>query len=203
MKDEQVKELKELYPKGTKIMLEHMDGESQMRSGLTGTVNYVDDAGQIHMNWENGSSLALVPDVDKFTVLNTIKVIYVEPGKPASLVEITDDLASLQKLVGGYIEEYMPFEDEVAIVCNDEGKLNGLPLNRGIYSEENELMDIIAGPFIICYARADSERYENLPKELEKKYLEKFKDPHKFYKTISGIQVIPFSDSEKSYDRER
>ena len=41
----------------------------------------------------------------------------------------------MQSLVEGDIEEYMPFEDEVAIICNDEGKMNGLPLNRAVYSE--------------------------------------------------------------------
>ena len=40
----------------------------------------------------------------------------------------------MQSLVEGDIEEYMPFEDEVAIICNDEGKMNGLPLNRAVYS---------------------------------------------------------------------
>src|SRR5699024_6863922 len=45
-------------------------------------------------------------------------------------------LEAMQELVGGDIEEYMPFEDEVAIICNEEGKIIGLPLNRAIYSEE-------------------------------------------------------------------
>lgn len=41
----------------------------------------------------------------------------------------------MQETVGGYIEEYMPFDDEVAIICNEEGKMNGAELNRAIYSE--------------------------------------------------------------------
>ena len=51
------------------------------------------------------------------------------------LIEIEDTLEAMQSLVEGDIEEYMPFEDEVAIICNEEGKMNGLPLNRAVYSE--------------------------------------------------------------------
>ena len=54
-----LKEIREMYPKGTQIVLTEMAGESQLPYGLKGTVKFVDDAGQIHMSWENGSSLAL------------------------------------------------------------------------------------------------------------------------------------------------
>lgn len=40
-----------------------------MPSGLTGTVEFIDDAKQIHVRWENGSSLALIPKIDKFEIL--------------------------------------------------------------------------------------------------------------------------------------
>ena len=49
-------------------------------------------------------------------------------------IEIEDTLEAMQETVGGYIEEYMPFDDEVAIVCKEEGKMNGAELNRAIYS---------------------------------------------------------------------
>ena len=61
-----IKRLKAEYTPGTKIRLIHMAGEPQMKPGITGTVDCVDDIGQIHMNWENGSSLALDISVDKF-----------------------------------------------------------------------------------------------------------------------------------------
>ena len=61
-----VKEIREMYPEGTQIVLKEMRGESQMPYGLKGTVKFVDDAGQIHMKWENGSSLALNINEDTF-----------------------------------------------------------------------------------------------------------------------------------------
>lgn len=64
-----------------------------------------------------------------------IKVLLVEPNKYPKVIEIENTLQELQKLVGGYIETFTPFEDEIALICNEEGKLTGLPLNRAIYAE--------------------------------------------------------------------
>lgn len=54
-----------------------------------------------------------------------ISVLLVEPNKYPKMIEIDDTLEAMQEVVGGDIEEYMPFEDEVAIICNEEGKLQG------------------------------------------------------------------------------
>ena len=86
----------------------------------------------------------------------------------------------------------MPFEDDVAIICNDEGKMRGLPLNRGICSEDGTLMDIIAGPFFIAYAPVESERFLSMPKELEEKYTEKFRQPEQFFRTPEGIKAVKY-----------
>ena len=133
-----IDKIKKEYTEGTKVVLLNMEGESQMPRGLKGEVDHVDDAGQIHVRWENGSSLALDFEVDTFYKIEAgekISVVLVEPNKYPKVVEIEDTLEAMQKIVGGCIEQYMPFDDEVAIICNDEGKLNGLPLNRAIYSE--------------------------------------------------------------------
>lgn len=61
--------LKLQYKPGTKLCLDRMDGEPQMPVGLKGEVFMVDDIGQIHVQWENGSSLALNIEVDRFHAL--------------------------------------------------------------------------------------------------------------------------------------
>ena len=53
--------LREQYPAGTRICLNSMDGEAGMPQGLEGTVQYVDDAGQLGVKWDNGRSLSLIP----------------------------------------------------------------------------------------------------------------------------------------------
>nr|MBQ4458211.1 DUF3846 domain-containing protein [Clostridia bacterium] len=121
-----------------------------------------------------------------------IRVILCKPGEKASITEIGDSLESMQKAVGGWIEEYMPFEDEVAIVCNEEGKINGLTLNRAITDEDGQLQDIIAGDFFIAYAPMASEKFLSMPEELEKKYLEKFEMPEMFYRDNGSIKTIKY-----------
>ena len=121
---------------------------------------------------------------------NQIRVLMIEPEKPPEMREISDTLKSMQEAVGGWIEEYMPFDDDVALVVNEEGKINGLPLNRAIRSEDGSLQDIIAGPFFICSAPVESESYQSLTPEMEKKYREKFRNPERFYMTDKGIHVV-------------
>lgn len=64
-KDE-LKRLKTLYNKGVRICLDYMYGEPYMYPGLKGTVEHVDDIGQIHVKWDNGSTLALNTECDEF-----------------------------------------------------------------------------------------------------------------------------------------
>ena len=64
--EKQLELLRKRYPAGTFVCLDAMEGEGRMTSGLKGKVLYVDDAGQIHVQWENGSGLALIPGVDQF-----------------------------------------------------------------------------------------------------------------------------------------
>lgn len=112
----------------------------------------------------------------------TMRVILCRYGEPAEVIEMEDSLKAMQEIVGGLIEEYMPWDDEVAIICNEEGKMNGLPLNRAVRDEYGTIQDVIAGDFFICYAPIESERFLSMPPELEEKYLRKFKNPERFYR---------------------
>ncbi len=125
-----------------------------------------------------------------------LKVILCRPGEAAEVVEIEDDLESMQGLVGGLIQEYMPFHsktdpryDDVAIICNEEGKLMRLPPSRAITDEEGRVMDVIAGPFFICYAPLESERFLSMPPDLEEKYLKRFKMPERFIVSNGFVMV--------------
>lgn len=130
-----------------------------------------------------------------------IKVIFCETGKRARILETDNNLGCFQKLVGGWIEEYMPFDDDVAIVCNEEGKTMGLTLNRGITDENGQLLDIIAGDFFICYAPIESEKWLDLPPELEKKYMEKFFLPEEFRKENGKIKVTKYDPGDLPINR--
>lgn len=108
----------------------------------------------------------------------TIKVILVEPGKTASIRFIDKGLESYQKTVGGWIEQFCPFDDPVAIICNEEGKIEGLPLNRAVKNKNGEVLDIIAGTFFIC--GLGEEEYCSIPDDLSMKYHDMFYNPEYF-----------------------
>ena len=123
-----------------------------------------------------------------------LKVILCEAGKEARVIEIEDTLEAMQSTVGGMIEEFMPFEDDVAIVCNDEGKMLRMPLNRAVRNEDNSILDVIAGDFFICYAPMWSEKFLSLPEDLEKKYKEMFRWPEQiFLKNGKGVEAIKYN----------
>lgn len=66
---EEIRQIKENYPPGTRIQLIQMEDQWAVPAGTRGTVDFVDDQGQIHPKWDNGRSLAIVPQVDQFRKL--------------------------------------------------------------------------------------------------------------------------------------
>lgn len=81
---------------------------------------------------------------------NTIHVLKIEPGKSPYEKEVENTLESLQKEVGGLIE-CVYLDNNCIAVCNEEGKINGMELNRRLGN------DIIAGPFFIAGDSKDGE----------------------------------------------
>ena len=76
---------------------------------------------------------------------NEIRVLYVQPGKYPEERTIPNTLRALQELVGGDIECCRPWRDSVCVICNDSGKIDGLPPNR-LYGHT----DFLAGSFVVC-----------------------------------------------------
>ena len=75
MKPHMVKLLREQFPPGTRIRLDSMMNDPQpIPTGMTGTVQGIDDAGQLLMEWDNGRGLSLVPGEDDFTVVKPQKL---------------------------------------------------------------------------------------------------------------------------------
>ena len=125
-----------------------------------------------------------------------MKVLIIEPGECPVEKEIGSSLEDMQRLVGGHIQVVYPFTEEVALVCNEEGKLQGLPLNRALRDSGGEVYDIISGTFFLCAAPADSENFESLTEEQLKKYSALFHSPETFLNL--GGQIICLSTHEPS-----
>lgn len=98
----ELQRLREVYVPGTRIRLVEMGGNDPMpvEPGTKGTVDLVDDAGQIQVRWDNGRSLTLVPGVDTFCVIKSFCVGYAIRGRyyadvEASSVEEAMSLAEI------------------------------------------------------------------------------------------------------------
>ena len=74
-------------------------------------------------------------------------------------------------------------------ICGEEAKLEGKPLNRALRDEDGDIYDIVAGKFFLC--GLGDENFASLPKELQQKYEEKFRQPEAFLKMGSKIMAIP------------
>ena len=121
-------------------------------------------------------------------------VIACYPGKTAQVVEIDGSLKGMQSFVGGYIEPIYPFSDPVAIVCNEEGKINRMELNRALYTEDGTMFDIVAGPMFIC--GLGEEDFTSLQGELLEKYMDKFKHPEVFVKIGNDILAMKVPEKQ-------
>ena len=120
-------------------------------------------------------------------------VLVVEPGMSPYVKEIDSGLKSLQTEVGGWIEAIYPFYEEVALICNEEGKLCGLPLNRALMNEYGEIDDVIAGTFLVV--GLGEEDFCSLSDEYIKKFSDRFKTPEKFAE-IDGKLIVIRIESE-------
>ena len=108
------------------------------------------------MNAGTGSltvSLTNIPDEYRITGSgeaterdSTIAILIVEPEKEPYVKEIASGLESLQHEVSGYIEAIYPYKDPAALVCNEEGKLESLPLNRALRDEDGDIYSFFKTP---------------------------------------------------------
>lgn len=66
----EVEEIKNKYKVGDRVKLIYMDDDFAVPSGTYGTIDFIDDDGQIHMDWEDGRTIPLIYGVDKFEIIN-------------------------------------------------------------------------------------------------------------------------------------
>lgn len=124
--------------------------------------------------------------MDKFED-DKIRVLYVEPNKLPKEMMIDNTLEAKQHLVDGYIEcTYLPNDSSVVLICNEEGKINGMRYNRDIGH------DIIFGPFIIARDNPESGDFESLTDEQVLRYKMRF-DKHSIIQTENKITAIKMS----------
>ena len=121
-----------------------------------------------------------------------MQVVIVEPKKKPMVQNIDDGLEAMQQIVGGTIQAIYPFDEPIALICNDEGKFLNLPLNRALRDSTGCVYDIVAGTFFLCAAPVDSDRFGCLTDEQVQIYLERFATPEQFIMVNGDIFVLPY-----------
>ena len=119
-----------------------------------------------------------------------MRVLVVEPERRPEVREIDDSLKAMQEIVGGYIQPIY-LDDSVALVCNDEGKVMNLPLNRGLRDKNGQIYDIVSGTFFLCGAPADGDHFTSLTPEQTARYQEQFYTPEMFWGMDGRIVCLP------------
>ena len=110
-----------------------------------------------------------------------MKVLRIQPKKYPEVIEIDGSLESLQKEVAGPIQAVYPWDDEVALICNEEGKLHDdcmEKLNRTLDGPYGIPIDIIVGTFLIVGLTEDD--FGELLPEFVEKYEKMFHNPEEF-----------------------
>ena len=123
-----------------------------------------------------------------------MNILMVEPGKAPYETQIGNDLRSMQAAVGGYIQAVYPYEEPIAVVCNEEGKLDGLPLNRALRDPDGDIYDIIVGTFFI--AGLGESDFTDLPHELAERFAEQFRQPEIFMRVNGKIIAAPMPEEQ-------
>ena len=124
-----------------------------------------------------------------------MRIVIVEQGRKPYETELECDLESMQHCVGGAIEAvYEPEGRDAALICNDEGKLLELPLNRALRDEDGKIYDVIAGTFFICGAPPDSESFTSLTDEKVAYWLKRFAKPEFFVNVNGQIICVPVEE---------
>ena len=122
-----------------------------------------------------------------------MNVLVVEPGILPYEKEI-NGLREMQAVVGGYIDAIYPYEEPVALVCNDEGLINGLPFNRSVEGGYGGIF----GTFFVC--GLGEENFASLSPEHMKIFKEKFKKAE-FLIGVKGNEPITIKTDAKPKNR--
>ena len=102
-----------------------------------------------------------------------MRIIIAEGGKRPYEAELEHDLESMRRCVGGDIEAvYEPGGRDAAMICNDEGKLLGLPWNRTLTDDHGVPYDIVCGTFFIAGLKEDD--FASLTEQQIEKYKDKY-----------------------------
>ena len=125
-----------------------------------------------------------------------MKVLRIQPKKYPEVIEIDGSLESLQKEVAGLIQAVYPWDDPVALICNEEGKLLGLPMNRTLRDARGVPYDIVCGTFFLAGIAEDDFA------SLTDRQIEKYTDYYR-REVVLSVPMGPKTQKKEKHEYER
>lgn len=120
-----------------------------------------------------------------------MKALLVCPKKAPEIIEIENKYEKVRSVVcnddDGLIEVIYPWDDPVALVCDEEGKIKGYEANRVLEDKDGNVYDILVGNFLIV--GIEGSEFASLSDELVDKYANKFQWPEYFYRAANHLFV--------------
>ena len=129
-----------------------------------------------------------------------IKIIKCDVHKIATEKEIENSLDSLQKEVDGYIE-VLNIAPDICLICNEEGKIRNMPLNRSVRDENGKVFEVIAGDFAICGETPDGD-FRSLTQDELSKYKEMFRFPEEVLLINNEVFATPYNPNSRVVNKD-
>lgn len=105
---------------------------------------------------------------------NLIRVLLVEPFDKPKMITIENNYQAISKIICGDVDEYMPFEDNVALLCNADSKRLSLSASHTVTDTETGKTELIYGSFILVGSSEFDGEYHSLDDNLIDKYMDLF-----------------------------
>lgn len=105
---------------------------------------------------------------------NLIKVLLVEPFDKPKMITVENNYQAISEIICGEVDEYMPFEDNVALLCNANGKRLSLSASHTVTDTETGKTELIYGSFILVGESEFDGKYHSLDDNLIDKYMDLF-----------------------------
>ena len=126
------------------------------------------------------------------TSFSKMDALLVKPNMFPQPVQIGCELEDLQDIVGGDIEAVSPFNEPVALIMDENGKMSEKEWNRALRDEHGKIYDIVAGDFLVV--GLGEEDFCSLSPDMMRRFEEHFHQPETFVRMGRSVMALPLPD---------
>lgn len=128
------------------------------------------------------------------TSFSKMDALLVKPNMYPQPVQVGCELEYLQDIVGGDIEAVSPFNEPVALIMDENGKMSGKEWNRALRDEHGKIYDIVAGDFLVV--GLGEEDFCSLSPDMMRRFEEHFHQPETFVRMGRSVMALPLPDDK-------